>query len=175
MSENFIDINPSVTVYKLLECYPELEEVLISLAPPFKKLRNPLLRRSITKVATIKHIAAVGKIPLNTLIETLRKEVGQELSSESYNEEDYFTSQPDWLNEDKIVLKVNDDTVKDKDKMTVTLLLKEAVNCNSGDIIELQTTFLPAPGIDTMRAKGYMVWPKKESDEIIKTYFMKCD
>ena len=36
--------------------YPELEEVLIGLAPPFKKLKNPLLRKSVAKIATIKHI-----------------------------------------------------------------------------------------------------------------------
>ncbi len=56
MSRSNIEITPSVTVYALLEAYPELEEVLIGIAPPFKKLKNPFLRRSVAKVATIKHI-----------------------------------------------------------------------------------------------------------------------
>jgi len=38
MSKNVIEINPSVTVHALLEAYPELEKVLIGIAPPFKKL-----------------------------------------------------------------------------------------------------------------------------------------
>jgi hypothetical protein len=65
MSQSKIEINPSVTVHALLEAYPELEKVLIGIAPPFKKLKNPLLRRSVAKVATIKHIASVGGVPIN--------------------------------------------------------------------------------------------------------------
>ena len=77
MTQQKIDITPSVTVNALLKEYPELEEVLIEMAPPFKKLKNPILRRTIAKVATIRHIAAVGGIPLNELISKLRKAVGQ--------------------------------------------------------------------------------------------------
>ena len=40
-------------------------------------------------------------------------------------------------------------------------VLREAKNLGSGEIIELITTFLPAPGIDTMRSKGYSVWTTK--------------
>ena len=60
MTDDSIDITPSTTVHRLLEAYPALEDVLIGMAPPFKKLRNPILGRSVAKVATIKHIAAVG-------------------------------------------------------------------------------------------------------------------
>ena len=61
---NKIDINPSTKVNDLLNAYPELEETLIGIAPPFKKLKNPMLRKSVAKVATLKHISAVGGIPL---------------------------------------------------------------------------------------------------------------
>ena len=55
----------------LEEAFQQLEEKLIGIAPPFQKLRNPLLRKSIAKVATIKHISAVGGIPLDELINKL--------------------------------------------------------------------------------------------------------
>lgn len=69
--EEKIEINPSTTIHELLDAYPELEEKLISIAPPFKKLNNPLLRKSIAKVATIKQISSVGNIQLNELVNTL--------------------------------------------------------------------------------------------------------
>ncbi len=50
MPQNKLEITPAVTVHTLLETYPELEEVLIGLAPPFKKLRNPFLRRSVDSI-----------------------------------------------------------------------------------------------------------------------------
>jgi hypothetical protein len=47
--ENLI-ISPKTKIYELLEAYPQLEETLIALAPPFKKLKNPVLRKTIAKI-----------------------------------------------------------------------------------------------------------------------------
>ena len=46
-------ITSSTKVAALLEEYPELEDVLMAMAPPFKKLRNPFLRKSVAKVASL--------------------------------------------------------------------------------------------------------------------------
>ncbi len=173
MPENDLDITPSVTVHALLEAYPELEEVLIGMAPPFKKLRNPILRKSVAKVATIKHISSVGNIPLNELVSKLREAVGQQVSGESYSDQDYFGERPDWFSADKIALSVDEDKVEDKDTMTLVTILREAKNVNKGEIIELVTSFLPAPGIDIMKSKGYLAWSSKENDDLIKSYFLK--
>lgn len=45
-------ITPKTRVGELLEKYPELEETLMELAPAFQKLKNPVIRRTIGKVAT---------------------------------------------------------------------------------------------------------------------------
>ena len=173
MTQSNIEITPSVTVHALLEAYPELEEVLIGIAPPFKKLRNPFLRRSVAKVATIKHIAAVGDVPLDELIAQISEAVGQPVSSESYDDQDYLGDQPAWYSPDKIALSVDEDKVGDKDKMTLVIILSESKKVESGEIIELVTTFLPAPGIDILKSKGYSVWTCKESDILFKSYFLK--
>jgi hypothetical protein len=153
--------------------YPELEETLISIAPAFKKLKNPLLRKSIAKIATIKHISAVGNVPLNDLVNMLRKAVGQSEISESYEDEKYYFDQPDWFSKDKIALSVNDEELEVKDKMTIVVILQEAKHIKKGEIIELTTTFLPAPGIETMKSKGFSVWTVKEDENLIRTYFLK--
>jgi hypothetical protein len=173
MSQNNLEITPSVTVHDLLEAYPQLEEVLIGIAPPFEKLKNPFLRRSVAKVATIKHIASVGGVPLDALIAELRDAVGQPVSDESFAEQDYFGEQPDWFSPDKIVLSIDEDKVEDKDKMTLVIVLHGAKKVNAGEIIELVTSFLPAPGIDILKAKGYKVWTVKESEDLIRSYFLK--
>ena len=173
MSQSNIEITPSVTIFALLEAYPELEEVLIGIAPPFKKLKNPFLRRSVAKVATIKHIASVGGVPLDELIAKIREAVGQPESTESYEDQDYFGEQPDWFSPDKVTVSLDEDKVEDKDKMTLVIILKEARNVKKGEIIELVTSFLPAPGIDILKNKGYLVWTRKESADMIKSYFLK--
>lgn len=173
MAENKLEISPSLTVHELLKTYPELEDVLIGIAPPFRKLRNPILRRTITKVATLKHISSVGGVSLNELISKLREAVGQPPLTELFVGHDYFGKQPDWFSSEKVVCTVNEAEIKDKDKMALSVLLKETKTIKSGEIIELVTTFLPAPGIDAMKNKGYQVWTVKEGDELIKSYFLK--
>jgi hypothetical protein len=173
MTKVEVEIGPSTTVHELLNAYPELEDKLINIAPPFKKLRNPLLRRSVGKVATMKHISSVGGVPLDELIGKLREAVGQPESMDSYRDQDYFGEQPDWFSPDKISLSLDEDKMEDKDRMTLVTILEEAKNVKKGEIIELVTSFLPAPGIDVLKSKGYSVWTRKEGDGLIKSYFLK--
>jgi hypothetical protein len=173
MTKNDLEITSSTTVYELLSEYPELEDKLIAMAPPFKKLRNPVLKKSIAKIATLKQIASVGNIPLTELINNIRQEVGQPDSLEAYEDEDYFTPEPNWFSTDKISVSLVEGEVGDKDKMSIVAVLREATKLKRGEIIELITTFLPAPGIDTMKAKGYFVWTTKSGEDTIRTYFMK--
>lgn len=173
MTKEYIEITPSTRVGDLLDNYPELEETLIGIAPPFKKLKNPFLRKTVAKVATIKHISSVGNVPLNELIGKLRQAVGQPMTDESYEDENYFNEMPDWFSREKIVRSFDESKIKDQTKITLATILVEAKDVKKDEIIELTTTFLPAPGIDRMKSMGYSVWTLKEEDNLIKTYFLK--
>jgi len=173
MSDKELEITPAVTVHALLKAYPKLEDVLIGIAPPFKKLKNPILRRSVARVATIKHISSVGGVPLNELINKLRRSVGQPESMDSYSDQEYFGEQPDWFSPEKITLSVDEEKLEDKDRMTLVTILKGAKSVKKGEIIELVTTFLPAPGIDVLKSKGYSVWTCMAENGLIKSYFLK--
>ncbi len=173
MTTGNIEITPSTKVNDLLDAYPELEEILIGIAPPFKKLKNKFLRKSVAKVATLKHISAVGNVPLNELINKLREAVSQSKTNDSFEDENYFSDRPEWFSSDKISLSIDEENLEDKNKMTLVTILQEAKKVKKGEIIELRTSFLPAPGIDRMKAKGYASWSVKERDNLIKSYFQK--
>jgi hypothetical protein len=123
-------------------------------------------------VATLKHISSVGGVPLNELIAKLREAVGQPPISDSYDDEDYFGPQPDWFSAGKVSLVVEEGKVDDQDRMTLTIILREARKVQKGEIIELVTTFLPAPGIDILKSKGYSVWSQRDGD-LVRSYFLK--
>lgn len=173
MSQPRIDITPSVTVHALLEAYPELEDLLIGMAPPFKRLKNPILRKTVAKVATIKNIASVGGIPLDLLIGRLREAAGLPQSRDSYSDQDYFGNPPDWFSTEKITFAVDEKKVNAKDGKSLVDIMLETKQVKTGEIIELATSFLPAPGIDIMKSKGYLAWSKQESDDVVKSYFFK--
>ena len=166
-------ITPDTKVAALLNHYPELEEILIGMAPPFKKLKNPILRKSVAKVASLKQAAAVARISVGRMVNELRAAVGQEaVDAESIDEtEYYFASRPEWFDEKKVVASRVEDEL-DEDVMPLNPLIRSATKLQEGQIIELVTTYLPAPGIDIMKGKGFAAW-SVEDGKLIRTYFSK--
>jgi hypothetical protein len=170
-----VHIDAKTKVGPLLDAYPDLEDVLIGIAPPFRKLKNPLLRRSVAKVASLKHVAAVGRVPLDGLLNKLRIAVGQEPVGHAEGEEsgDYFSEQPTWFDKARVVRTIDELADTPADTMALPTVAKAAESLGEGDILELVTTFLPAPGIDIMRDRGFRVWSLEEDPQLIRTYFMK--
>jgi len=175
MSDEPFSINPSTKVSALLDHYPNLEDVLIGIAPPFSKLKNPILRNSVAKIASLKQAAAVARIPVDELVNRLRAEVGQQpIAPEDVGEPiSYFSSQPDWFDATRIVASIDERESGEQDPMPLTVVLKKATRLQQAEIVELITTFVPAPGIDVMRNKGFLVWAVQEDQGLIRTYFSK--
>jgi hypothetical protein len=96
--ENQLIITPKMKVLQLIETYPQLEEILIGFVPAFEKLKNPLLRKTVARIATLQQAAAIGNIPVGDLINRLRKEVGQDLLSDNTVTR-YNTTKPSWFTE----------------------------------------------------------------------------
>ena len=171
MNDSVLFIGPETKVAALLNHYPELEDVLIAIAPPFKKLRNPILRRSVARVASLKQAAAVAGIPVDEVVNTLRDSVGQEAIAVDPTPSDtsYFGERPPWFDLEKLVLTLEERQL-DPDMMPLTELLAEARKLQNGEMLVLVTDFLPAPGIDIIKKRGFLVWTTREGDEVIKTY-----
>ncbi len=172
-----LPITPSTKVAALLDHYPELEDVLIGIAPPFKKLKNPFLRRGVAKVASLRQVAAVGRVPVDELVNQVRAAVGQEAIAveDTGGTASYFVAQPAWFDRTKVVATIDERerSASDPDTMTITKVLPAATRLQQTEILELITTFLPAPGIDVTKSKGYLVWSVQEEGELIRTYVTK--
>ena len=170
-----LSIDETTKVAALLDAYPELEEVLIGIAPPFKKLRNPVLRRSVAKVASLRQAAAVAGLPASQLVNRLREAVGQPLVAERTDvaSASYLGECPAWYDPDRVVDVLDEGALPDDGPMPLVPLLKRAQGLGEGEILEWRTTFLPAPGIDAMSGKGFAVWTKESVRGEFRSYFTK--
>ncbi len=176
MSDKNFPIEASTKVSELLDRYPQLEELLIGLAPPFKKLQNPLLRKSVAKVASLGQAAAVAGVRVNSLVNILREAVGQEQLEGSVGAVEtgsYFSERPEWFDPEKVTASVDEIGDLHEDTMPLVRVNKKANQIGSSEIVELITTYLPAPGIDIMKARGFRVWCTQERPGLIRTYFQK--
>jgi len=71
-------IGPETRVGELLRRHPELEETLVGLSPEFERLRNPVLRATVARVATLRQVAQVGRLDVGRMIAALRHAAGLE-------------------------------------------------------------------------------------------------
>jgi len=168
-------ILPTTKVATFLQLHPELEDELIAFAPPFKKLKNPLLRNSIGKVATLRQAAGVARVPVRELVDHLRVLVGQPpLEGETEPDEDYLVAEPAWFAAHDVV-----DTLDEREEdpeqtqMAIVPLTARARALEPGEMVELLTTFIPAPGIGVLRRNGHRTWCREDPDGTVHT-FVAC-
>lgn len=166
-------ITPKTKVYELLQAYPELEDTLVEMAPVFKKLKNPVLRRTIARVTTLQQAAQVGEIPVHKLVNTLRQKVGQDRLEGLAAGTEGQAEKPSWLKEEKIFKQLDARPIIEQGGHPLGDVLTDIRDLAPGDIYELITPFLPAPLIERVVDQGFDTWSNKEAEDRIRTYFLK--
>jgi hypothetical protein len=68
-------LRPASKLDPLLGTYPFLLEFLAGLSPKFEKLRNPILRKTIGKVASLDQAARLADMPVDRLLEAVAAEI----------------------------------------------------------------------------------------------------
>jgi len=167
-------ITPDTKIAEILEAYPETEDLLIKLVPSFGKLKNPVLRRTIGRLATVRQAAEVGKVSLSFLINHLREAVGQKTWNESGDQfTDASSEIPDWVKSGTIVKSIDARPILDRGDHPIQLVMIELNSLKQGNLLVLITPFIPSPLIEKAKDKGFKTWTREESENIFKTYFGK--
>ena len=152
-------IGPETTVGALLKEYPELEAVLVEMAPAFAKLRNPVVRRTVAKVATLEQAAKIGGISLQAMILRLRKVTGQSApdlpilqAHEELSRDDSY-----WLTAGRIVEEIDADAMLEGGVHPIGKVRESVGALGPGEVVVLRSSFRPQPLIETLRRVGAAV------------------
>lgn len=151
-----IEITPKTKVGELLDNFPQLEDVLLQISPAFASLKNPILRRTVAKVAALQQAAAIGGIKVEELVNQLRREVGQEPLFGGADSEYLSGEPPQWFDATKVVLRFDACEVIQSGGSPMNQILEQTKTLNEGEIYELITPFVPAPIIDMLKQKGFI-------------------
>jgi hypothetical protein len=168
-------ITPDTKIGALLDEHPELEETFLSLSPAFAKLRNPLLRKTIGKVATLRQVAQMGDLSLGDLINRLRRETGEAGNyTDSHPKTVIATEAPSWVTgaEAAMTYDARDDLAAGNHP--VQRVMQDLSVLDDGKLYILITPFVPIPLIEMASQKGYANWTTEESPGVLKTYFCKA-
>lgn len=169
-----LTITPDTKIGPLLDRYPQLEAPLMKLSPAYAKLKNPLLRKTVAKVATLQQVAKIGEVKIGVLINTLRKELGieEQWKSGTADKSD-IDSVPDWFAKTKIAALLDAAPILEAGEHPLGRVMSDLEKLKAGEIYELATPFVPAPLLDAVNKKGFEVWTQKQSDGSVRSYFCK--
>jgi len=163
------EITLDTKVSELLNDYEGMKDILISINPKFKKLNNPILRRTLAKVASVKQAAFVGGMEPVELLNKLREAVGQERVEIEQKEEVQTKEAPSWIKtEPKTTMDANKLLDEDKNPLAeVNISLK---TLSKDEVLLLKSDFMPEPLIEEFEKKGYEVYCQKINENEFKTY-----
>ena len=166
------DITPELKVSALLEAYPELEETLVGIAPPFAKLSNPLLRRTVARVTSLRQAASVGGVPVGQLVGTLRDVAGL---TEAWSGDDESTDgkpapRPDWVIDTARVETYDARAMIEAGDMPLPIIMAALENLAPGRIYTFVTPFLPTPIIERIDAAGYRIWTERVGTDEFRSH-----
>lgn len=170
------DITPDMKIGELINAYPDLETVLFEISPQFARLKNPILRRTVGRVATIRQAAKVAGVSLAQMINRLRQaQFGQAagLSEMTIIDDRSDQIEPAWVKQFELVKSLDARAIIEGGEHPLTEVMRELNELGPNQRYELITPFLPAPLIDKAKSKGFMAWSVEESNEVIKTYFAR--
>ncbi len=166
-------ITPATKVADLLESWPELEEVLIALAPAFRRLRNPVLRRTVARVASLEQAAGVGGVPVRELVAALRRAAGiassaspAEAAAESASE---ASTPPKWLDAGRVTT-LDADALLDAGEVPLGRVNQQARALGAGELLRIDSGFRPVPLVEALAKQGYRCFVRERAPGCFETF-----
>jgi len=140
-----MNITPHTKVGALLDAHPELEDLLIQAVPAFVKLRNPILRATVAKVATLEQAAKVGGLPLPELMGLIWKALGQDAGAATEGASSVLEAWPSWFREEAVQARLEVAAILTEGGHPLSKAKQALAAHPPGAIVLVQSDFEPAP------------------------------
>ena len=174
------EITLETKIADLLNDYEGMKEILIGINPKFKKLNNPVLRRTLGRVASVRQAAIVGNMNPKDLVDQLRKAVGQppicqdcEIQTDACFIPSPPDERPEWIDQEpQATLDAN--TLLDADKNPLAEVRKALRSLQPGQLLTLTADFQPEPLIEEFAKEGYATYTyEDETGKFITSILQK--
>jgi len=170
-----MEITLETKIADLLKSREDMKDILIGINPRFKKLNNPVLRRTLGRVASVKQAAIVGGMDAIDLLNQLRRAVGQREveRDEKSGKKGKLKEQsaPEWIEEEPKA-RFDGNAMLDEEKNPLAVITRKMKELQRGDIVTLSVDFKPEPLIEEFLKKGFELYTKEENGSFV-TYIRK--
>lgn len=166
-------ITPKTKVFDIITAYPQLEDILIAYVPTFEKLKNPVLRRTVGKIATLQQAAQIGNVSVVELVNHLRSVIGQTSAEIQAEDDQYNYTKPSWFDPEKLVYEFDVSEMLANGEHPVAQVIEDLKKLGENKIYKLVAPFLPIPLIDKASGLEFVHWIHQVNDELFYIYFVK--
>ena len=155
-----MQITPETRVGPLLDAHPELEDPLVAFVPAFDKLKNPVLRRTVARFATLEHAARVGGVALPELLAFLRRSLGQGEACEGSEGglSEATEEAPAWFRPGAVALELDAEALLAEGGHFLGRVRQELAARPAGAVVAVRSSFEPAPLLEALAGEGLLVW-----------------
>ena len=145
-----------------LKARPELKEILPAFHPAFKKLNNPILARTLTRLVTVSDAARIAGVSKEAMLAVMNTPGMPTVFPPK--PDTIATPAPPWYKPELVqILDVRPNLESGNDPFAVII---EAVRTlPKGKILELIASFEPAPMIRLLSKQGWVNWIRWEKTE----------
>ncbi len=167
-------ITPETKIGDFLAAHPDQQEALIARIPEFTKLRNPILRRTVAKLATVDHAAHMAGLPTAELVPFLRELAGE--AAGPVAEESPVPaaeSRPDWARPSAVRSTLDADALMATGEHPLARVRRALLTLAPGEALQLLSPFRPEPLLDQFRQEGTPCWCEAEGTGRFRTWILK--
>ncbi|MFN7956742.1 MAG: DUF1858 domain-containing protein [Holophagaceae bacterium] len=169
-------ITPETKIGDFLEAHPDQQEALIARVPEFAKLRNPVLRRTVARLATVDQAARIAGIPTAELVRFLRDLAGESQKAPGSDgpavAED--EARPDWARPDRMRAAFGADALLAAGEHPLARVRRALITAAPGEVLQLLSPFRPEPLLAQFRQEGIPCWCEVEADDRFRTWILKA-
>jgi hypothetical protein len=174
-----VSITPETKIAELLDAYPQLEDVLIQQSSHFKALKNPILRKTVAKVATLQKASQMSGIPVRRLVATLREAVGlpgepgaTDLGPET-DPAPVDAVAPAWFDAAKVHATLDADELLAKGEVPLPRVHQAVQALPPGALLCVKSAFRPAPLLEALHKAGHQTHVTQASPAAFHTYVQR--
>lgn len=165
-------ITRDTKISHLLKEYPAALDVLLSASPMFKRLNNPILRKTLAPRVTLRQAAEIGGVDLEELLLALRRATGTNgpLPAKNPAEPEPQKSNKVAQIRPAVLENIPDDRVVILDVRPIIdsgsdpfrTIMKTVKSLGEAQVLHLINTFEPIPLYDVLQRRGFHHWTSED-------------
>lgn len=169
------NVTADTTIARALAADPGLVERLAAYHPAFKKLKSPLLRRTMARIATFADAARVAGVPLAALLDVANGAAPPARTPEEKGEA-ATAAAPDWVRglDPGAAARLDVRPILGAGEDPFARIMAVVAKLAPGGVLVLEAPFDPAPLRRVLARKGYAEHAERLAADHWRVYFRKA-